>query len=137
MKVLTVLLLSVFLLSPVFAQSQRETNRREQILLKWAIDGVVPITKDNADGSQSLAVLASSWYFPLSYTAKAGKPSVLRIYTHKTFDCSRAFSIPSMGVQKLLSPSGVFEVAIPAMKAGATLFGTCSMGMYTFTIQFL
>lgn len=118
------------------AQSDRETAYRNRLLADWARDGIVPVTTTGADGTQSLAVLAYGWYFPLSYTAKAGVPSVLRIYTNKTYDCSRAFLIPELRVRKNLPATGVVEIPIPAKKKGETLFGTCSMGMYTFNIKF-
>ncbi len=117
------------------AQSGQRQNR-DRLLAQWARDGVHPITAPNADGSQSLAVLASNGYYPLSTTAKAGVPSVLRVYTDNTYDCSRAFLLPQGRVRKLLAPSGVTEIAIPALDKGTELFGTCAMGMYTFTITF-
>ena len=109
---------------------------RDRLLQQWSRDGVHPVTAPNPDGSQSLAVLASNGYYPLSTTAKAGVPSVLRVYTNNTYDCSRAFLLPQGRLRKLLAPSGVTEIAIPAQEKGATLFGTCAMGMYTFTITF-
>lgn len=118
------------------AQSDREIQYRNKLLTEWARDGIVPITQPSRDGTQNLAVLASAWYFPLSYTAKAGVPSVLRIYTNRTYDCSRAFLIPELRVRKTLPATGVVEIPIPPKKKGETLFGTCSMGMYTFTIRF-
>ena len=108
----------------------------DRLLQQWSREGVKPITAPNPDGSQSLAVLASNGYYPLSTTAKAGVPSVLRVYTNNTYDCSRAFLLPQGRVRKLLAPSGVTEIAIPAQEKGSTLFGTCAMGMYTFTITF-
>jgi hypothetical protein len=62
---------------------------------------------------------------------------VLRIYTNRTYDCSRAFLIPELRVRKLLPQRGVVEIPIPAREKGTSLFGTCSMGMYTFTIEFI
>jgi hypothetical protein len=109
---------------------------RDRLLAQWSREGVHPVTAPNPDGSQSIAVLASNGYYPLSDRAKAGVPSVLRIYTSNTYDCSRAFLLPQGRVRRLLAPSGVTEVAIPAQEKGSTLFGTCAMGMYTFTITF-
>ena len=116
-------------------RSPREQNR-ERLLQQWSRDGVVPNTAANPDGSQSLAVLAWNGYYPVNATAKAGVPSVLRIYTNKTYDCSRAFLIPELKVRKLLPPAGVTEIRVPARAKGSKLFATCSMGMYTFTIAF-
>ena len=113
-----------------------QDRNRDRLLEQWSRDGVVPSTSQNPDGSQSLAVLAWNGYYPINATAKAGVPSVLRVYTNKTYDCSRAFLIPELKVRKLLPQGGVTEIAIPAKAKGSSLFGTCSMGMYTFTINF-
>jgi hypothetical protein len=112
------------------------TPVRDRLLAEWSRDGIVPITAPNADGTQSLAVLASRGYFPVTATAKADVASMLRIYTHETYDCSRAFVIPELRLRRVLPPSGVVEISILARPRGATLFGTCSMGMYTFTVAF-
>jgi len=116
--------------------SSGQGQRREQLLAQWSREGVVPVTAANPDGSQSIAVLAWNGYYPVSATAKAGVPSVLRIYTNDTFDCSRAFLIPQLKVRRMLPANGVLEIPVPAQPKGGTLFGTCAMGMYTFTIAF-
>jgi uncharacterized protein len=115
---------------------QASSGQASKLLRDWSRDGVTPVTAPNPDGSQSLAVLAWNGYYPLNATAKAGVPAVLRVYTNKTYDCSRAFLIPELKVRKMLPPGGVTEIAIPAHAKGSTLFGTCSMGMYTFNISF-
>ncbi len=113
-----------------------QRQNRDRLLQQWSRDGVHPVTAPNPDGSQSLAVLAWNGYYPLSTTAKAGVPSVLRVYTNNTYDCSRAFLLPQGRVRRMLAPRGVTEIAIPPLEKGNTLFGTCAMGMYTFTITF-
>ncbi len=117
------------------ARSPQDRNR-DRLLEQWSRDGVVPNIAANPDGSQSLAVLAWNGYHTVNAIAKAGVPSVLRIYTNRTYDCSRALIIPELRFRKLLPQAGVTEIAIPAQAKGSSLFGTCSMGMYTFTISF-
>jgi len=99
-------------------------------------DGLVLQTGIGADGVQNLAVLANGGYFPLSMRAKAGVASVLRIYTDKTYDCSRSFFLPDLNKQAALPVKGATAFSLPPMKKGSTLFGTCGMGMYTFEIYF-
>lgn len=115
--------------------TQREAFARK-LADSWAKNGVVISQGLGSDGVQNLAVLAWQGYFPLKTTAKAGVPSVLRLYTHKTYDCSRAFGLPDLGLRAVLGPNGFKEFKIPAMKKGETLYGTCSMGMYDFEIVF-
>jgi len=120
----------------LFSQSEREIVYRNKLVQEWGRSGIFPLMGATTDGTQNLAVLAYGSYFPMSYTAKAGVPSVLRIYTNKTYDCSRAFLIPELKIRKNLPSSGIVEIPIPAKVKGETLLGTCSMGMYTFTIKF-
>ena len=89
-----------------------------------------------AGGSQTIEISAKGGYSPQSTTAKAGTPTTLKIKTSGTFDCSSALSIPKLGYQTILSPSGETVVDVPPQKAGTVLTGLCSMGMYSFTIRF-
>jgi len=68
--------------------------------------------------------------------AKAGIPTMLRINTNGTFDCSASVVIPKLSYQKFLQPSGTEDIEITAEKAQGTLQGLCSMGMYNFQIKF-
>jgi uncharacterized protein len=138
-----VLILALAIAAPnALAQGQSNTQGDKRaaaiaaLIKEWAKDGVTVKTDDNADGSQSLAVLADGGYLAVKAKAKAGKPSILRVYTNGTYDCSRAFMIPSMGIQKILPAKGVVEFKIPSQGAGNVLRGTCSMGMYRFSITF-
>lgn len=90
-----------------------------------------------ADGSQVIDLTAKGGYFPATVTAKAGIPTTLRVQTRGTYDCSSALTIPSLGVNKMLPATGITSIDIPAQSAGSKLVGTCSMGMFEFTINFL
>ena len=133
-----VLLCSLFLglSSLALGADARSVAIAQSFVKAWAADGVVVKTGFEADGTQNLAVFAKGGYFPLKMTAQAGVKSVLRVYTNRTNDCSRSFFLPDLKMQAILPPKGVKEFVIPAMKKGATLFGTCGMGMYTFEISF-
>lgn len=87
-------------------------------------------------GQQIIALTAKGGFSPAMSTAQAGVPSVLRVSTSGTFDCSSSISIPSLDYRGNLPPSGTTEIEIPAQVAGTTLNGTCSMGMYNFAIAF-
>lgn len=89
-----------------------------------------------ADGRQIIAITAKGGFSPTMTTAEAGVPSVLRISTNGTYDCSSSISIPSLGYSKNLSPTGTTDIDIPAQVTGTTINGTCSMGMYRFAIAF-
>jgi len=119
------LLLMLFVYTGLEAAENRGEAFAQTTAKTWATDGVTIQTGFAADGTQNLAVLA-----------KGGVKSVLRVYTNKTNDCSRVFTIPSLKVQAVLPPKGFKEFPIPAMAKGQTLRGVCGMGMYEFEIEF-
>lgn len=87
-------------------------------------------------GTQYIDMTARGGYFPRVIEARAGMPTVLRMRTNGTFDCSSSLVIPKLSYQKFLPATGVEEIAIPAEKAQGTLQGLCSMGMYNFQVRF-
>lgn len=88
------------------------------------------------DGNQIIDLVAKEGYSPRVIVAKAGVPTVLRVSTDRTFDCSASLVIPKLSYQKLLQSSGIEEITIPSDRAQGTIQGLCSMGMYGFQIQF-
>jgi len=87
------------------------------------------------DGKQVVEIKAKGGYIPEKSIAKAGVPTVLRINTQGTFDCSASVRIPSMNISEILPNSGVKDIDLGIQKAG-TLQGSCGMGMYPFEIVF-
>src|SRR3989344_5906832 len=88
------------------------------------------------DGKQVIGIEAKGGYSPQLTMAKADVPTVLRINTQGTFDCSSSLVIPSLKYRSFLPPSGETLIEIPPQRAGTTLEGLCSMGMYSFAINF-
>ncbi len=88
------------------------------------------------DGQQVIDISAKGGYSPRRVTAKAGIPTILRVNTKGTFDCSASLIIPKLSYQKFLQPSGIEEIAITAEQAQGILQGLCSMGMYNFQVIF-
>lgn len=88
------------------------------------------------DGKQVVSISAKGGYSPRLSKAKADMPTILKVETAGTFDCSSALSLPSISYQKNLPPSGVTEIELPPQKAGSTFEGLCAMGMYGFEIAF-
>lgn len=86
---------------------------------------------------QIIEIDAKGGYSPKLTTAKAGVPTVLRLKTSGTYDCSSAVAIPSVGFRKNLDATGITEVEVPVHVAEGTLEGTCAMGMYSFSVRFL
>ena len=96
-------------------------------------------TKNNVsivNGKQIIEIDARGGYLPRSTLAKANMPTVLKVTTKGTFDCSAAIAMPSIGYRKNLPPSGETLIDIPPQKTGDILQGTCAMGMYNFLLRF-
>jgi len=89
-----------------------------------------------SDGKQVIEIYAKGGYSPRVTIAKAGVPTLIRVKTQGTFDCSSALVIPNIGYRTSLPPSGVTEIEVPAQKSGSILQGLCAMGMYNFQIHF-
>lgn len=89
------------------------------------------------DGVQYITIAARGGYFPRMSSAKSGIPTKLVVKTTGTYDCSSSLIIRSIGYQKVLPQRGeeIIDLGIP--KVGESLSGTCSMGMYSFSIQFV
>lgn len=87
------------------------------------------------DGKQIIEIWAKGGYQPRQSVAKAGLPTILRVDTNGTFDCSSSIRIPSLGISKLLPQSGTTDIDVGVAQTG-TLQGICSMGMYRFEIDF-
>ncbi len=138
MKTRTVFLLALLSLvgSGLWAAESQPQSHGERLAQAFAKDGLVIQTGIDDQGIQNLAVLASNGYFPLQVTARAGVPTVLRVYTNRTYDCSRAFLLPDLKKQAVLPVKGTTAFTLGPQQKGSTLFGTCSMGMYTFQVRF-
>jgi len=87
------------------------------------------------DGIQIIEINAKGGYQPRNSLAKAGIPTILRISTNGTFDCSSSIRIPSMNISKLLPGTGSVDIDLGSREVGI-LNGMCGMGMYRFGIEF-
>lgn len=85
---------------------------------------------------QIITIDVKGGYSPQQSSAKAETPTVLRMRTNATFDCSSSLVIPSISYRKMLPASGLTDIEIPAQKAGIVLQGICGMGMYHFAVNF-
>ena len=87
------------------------------------------------DGKQIIEIGAKAGYQPRKSTAKSGVPTILRLNTDGTFDCSSAVRIPSMDISKILPQTGMTDIDLGTPDVGI-LNGSCGMGMYPFEIDF-
>ena len=87
------------------------------------------------DGKQIITINVRGGYSPKVSVAKAGLPTTIRFKTNNTFDCSSAVRIPSLSVSKSLPSTGETDIDLGTQGVG-TLKGSCSMGMYNFSVKF-
>lgn len=88
------------------------------------------------DGKQIIEIDAKGGYVPRNSVAKANMPTVIKVKTNGTFDCSAALAISSIGYRANLPSSGETLIELPPQKEGSTLQGLCAMGMYNFSVKF-
>ena len=89
------------------------------------------------DGVQIVNVTSTGGgYFPREIYAKANIETVLKMNSENSYGCERSFRIPSLKINQILPTEGVTEIPLGIPKKGQEIFGSCSMGMYTFTINF-
>ena len=107
-------------------------------LIRWDPNAAAGATSDNvtvADGTQYIDLTAKAGYSPRQTIAQAGIPTVLKVTTNGTYDCSSGINIPNEGISQTLPASGTTKITLGTPLAGL-LEGTCSMGMYRFEIDF-
>lgn len=88
------------------------------------------------DGTQIIEIAAKGGYSPRETKAQANVPSIIRMKTRGTFDCSSALLIPSLSYASYLPASGSTDIKVPPQEPGTVLRGMCGMGMYNFSISF-
>jgi plastocyanin domain-containing protein len=89
-----------------------------------------------AEGKQEIVIEAGEGYNPSKTLAKADVPTILKIKTTGTLDCSLALAIPAIGFRKTLPIAGETLVEVPPQRSSSKLRGICSMAMYSFEITF-
>jgi len=88
------------------------------------------------DGVQYIPIKAKGGYTPRTSIAKADMPTKLVMKTDSTFDCSSSLVIRSLNYQQILPNTGETIIDLGSPKSGEKLLGLCSMGMYSFEIDF-
>lgn len=88
------------------------------------------------DGTQIIEISARGGYVPRVTEAAANIPSVIRVTTKGTFDCSSSLTIPAIDYRAHLPIAGTTDILVPPQATGTKLEGSCNMGMYNFVITF-
>lgn len=84
----------------------------------------------NQEGKQEVTVDVTSYGYKTSArNLQVGVPVKLTLKTNQTQGCSRAFTIPTLNISKILPETGTEIVEFTPTKTGILGF-TCSMGMF-------
>lgn len=93
--------------------------------------------QDGNSSAQVITIRVQNYgYEPALIRAEADTPTRLRLVSKDVYSCSLAFTVPSLGIQELLKPTGITEIEIPPQQEGTRLAFSCSMGMYGGVILF-
>lgn len=103
---------------------------------KYDVSQTAATNVSMANGEQIIEISAKGGYSPRATVAKAGVPTIIRVKTNATFDCSSSLRIPAINYSQVLPATGTTDITLPAQAAGSTLKALCSMGMYNFSINF-
>jgi uncharacterized protein len=117
--------------SPYTAESIARIFNKPQTKILGAEDSSKNISSIPADfESQQVTIkVSSSGYKANTDKLKKGVPVQLTLETYNTYSCASAFTIPKLGIQRILPATGK-EVITFTPKASGLLAYSCSMGMY-------
>ena len=87
------------------------------------------------DGVQYVTVTARGGYLPRISIVQPGIPTKLIVQTNGTYDCSASLVVREVGFQKILQPTGKEVIDLGIINKGDTIYGVCSMGMYSFQLK--
>lgn len=99
-------------------------------------ESVAGVSVESGD-TQIIEITVRGGYSPSTISAKTGVETIIKFKTNNTYDCSSSIIIPKLGIREFLPPMGEKLFTVPKEKATDSLSGSCSMGHYRFTINFV
>lgn len=81
--------------------------------------------------------IESNGYSPKNLTVAAGQPVTLHLKNVNAYSCAQAFTIPKLGIQKVVAPGQSATIKFTAPTKPGKLTFACSMGMYKGTITII
>lgn len=86
--------------------------------------------------SSNLAITIEPYgYNPKNLSVKAGSQVTLQLENKDAYTCAQAFTIPKLGIQKIVAPGQQSTIEFTAPNKPGKLVFSCSMGMYTGVIN--
>lgn len=84
---------------------------------------------------QATITISGFGYSPSNISVKAGSAVTLHLTNKGGFSCAQSFTIPSLGIQKTVSPGTSSDVVFNAPSQPGAIQFMCSMGMFRGTIN--
>lgn len=100
----------------------------------WAFKQTFQTSAAPAASNDVTINVGNNGYFPRNFSVKVNQPVNLTLVTKGTYSCASVFTIPSLGITKVLQPSDTAQVSFTPAKTGLLTFA-CGMGMYTGSIN--
>ncbi len=134
---LAILLLALYNANNVLALSGSRVTVDSVAHDAWCVISYCNIPTVAAAPIQDSAVITieENGYSPRNLTVKAGSTVTLQLNNKGSKGCAQAFTIPSLGVQKVVPNGRSSSVTFTAPTEPGQLSFMCSMGMYRGTIN--
>lgn len=110
------------------------------LLALYNVRGALVLSGVDFGGNQTVAPASASsdvaititpnGYSPQNLTIPAGAPVKLQLKNDKAYSCAQAFTIPKLGIQKVVAPGQSATIEFTAPSKPGTLTFACSMGMF-------
>ena len=95
------------------------------------------VEANKAAVSEATIVIENYGYTPRDFTVKAGSEVKINLINKDAYTCAQAFTIPSLGIRKIVAPGASDSITFTAPKKAGQLAFMCSMGMYRGVINII
>ncbi len=136
----SIILLSLFNLNNVLALSGSEwtmTSVAKNVYCVFSIcsDPGVLSAQESNPVREATIFIQNNGYSPDNVTVRAGTEVTLHLNNTSGSGCTQAFTIPRLGIQKVVPLGSSDTITFTAPENPGTIAFMCSMGMYEGTIQ--
>lgn len=135
-QTLTIVLVAILFVGWLVGGVMRYQNSGEQNGAATT-NGEITSNVSVVNGKQQIVITATQGYRPRTTIAKANIPTEIKIQWKNAYGCEAAVRIPQVNYSKIIDPTWSDIVQISPQKPGDTIYGSCSMGMYSFQIKFV
>ncbi len=136
----SIILLSLFNLNNVLALSGSEWTltsvaKNAYCVLSICRDSDVLSAQESNPVKEATIFIQNDGYTPTHFSVRAGSQITLHLNNTSGAGCTQAFTIPKLGIQRVVPLGSSDTITFTAPENPGTLAFMCSMGMYEGTIQ--